>query len=102
MKEYEVFVPLFHNDGTSVDGTILQSLQDDLLNEFGGVTFFCQPNLGFWKLGDVTFRDDIVLYRVLARNDRASRKFMLRQKESLKRDLKQEEILIIVRTVTTL
>ena len=41
-------------DGTPIDGNVLRTLQEDLLNEFGGVTFFSQPNQGFWKLGDVT------------------------------------------------
>jgi hypothetical protein len=53
-------------------------------------------------MGDVVFRDDIVIYQVLARDTQAARVFMRRFKESLKRELAQEEILIIERTVRTI
>jgi len=99
MKEYEVFVPLWYNDGTPIDGRILGALQEDLLNHFGGVTYSGQPNQGLWKLGEVTYRDDIVIYRVLAKDTRSGRAYMRRLKQSLKRDLAQEEILIIERDV---
>jgi hypothetical protein len=40
---------------------------DELLERFEGLTFFPQPNEGFWRMGDVTYRDEIVIYRVLAK-----------------------------------
>jgi hypothetical protein len=66
------------------------------------LTFFPQPNQGFWKMGDVTYRDEIVIYRVLASKPRTARRFLVRLKQDLKRDLRQEEILIVERTVGTL
>ena len=95
MKEYELYVPLAHNDGTPVDPKILVQLRERLLAEFGGLTFFPQPNEGFWTFGGVTYRDEIVVYRVLSDRVRITRSFFRQLKEELKRTLRQEEILIV-------
>ena len=44
MKEYDVFNPLFHNDGTPVEPARFQNLQARLLEQFDGLTYFPQPN----------------------------------------------------------
>jgi hypothetical protein len=102
MKEYDIYIPLFYNDGSPVEHRKLASLQVALLATFSGLTFFPQPNQGFWKMGDVTYRDEIVIYRVLSRNPKSARSFLRDLKERLKRDLKQEEILIVEREVSAL
>ena len=102
MKEYDIFVPLFYNDGTPVEAVKFQRLQAELLEHFDGLTFFPQPNEGFWRMGDVTYRDEIVIYRVLSSRASASRKFLAQLKQRLKRELNQEEILIVERDVETL
>jgi hypothetical protein len=43
----------------------------------------------------VTYRDEIVIYRVITGNIRAARRFLRELKEELKRDLDQVEILIV-------
>jgi hypothetical protein len=95
VKEYEVYVPLTHNDGTPIDTTILIRLRERLLQQFGGLTFFPQRNEGFWTFGGVTYRDEIVIYRILTNQQRRARRFFREIKEELKRDLNQEEILIV-------
>jgi hypothetical protein len=95
VKEYELYVPLTHNDGTPVDPDKLVKLRDRLLEQFGGLTFFPQRNDGFWTFGGVTYRDEIVIYRILTGQHRMARKFFRELKEELKRDLNQEEILIV-------
>ena len=65
MKEYELYVPLTHNDGSPVDPETLVQLRERLLEQFGGLTFFPQRNEGFWTFGGVTYRDEIVIYRIL-------------------------------------
>jgi hypothetical protein len=50
-------------------------------------------------VGDVTYRDDIVIYRVLATGGRLGRADMRRLRTALKRDLQQQEILIIERDI---
>ena len=66
MREFDIFVPLFHNDGRTIAPQPFQQVQRRLLTEFDGMTFFPQPNKGFWKIGGVIFHDEIVVYRVLA------------------------------------
>ena len=100
MKEYDIFVPLNFNDGSPVDAKKFQELQEALRSQFGGLTFFPQPNKGFWRMAGVTYRDEIVIYRVIGSG--AARPFLENLKEQLKADFDQEEILIIERDVRTL
>jgi len=102
VKEYDLFIPLYYNDGSPVEGRKLQRIQARLLEHFDGLTFFPQPNDGYWKLGDVTYRDEIVIYRVITAKVRSARKFFAQLKSDLKRELQQEEILIVERDVETL
>ena len=102
MKEYDLFIPTTYNDGSPIEPKKFRNLQRRLLKQFEGLTFFPQPNEGFWKMGDVTYRDAIVIYRVLSSKRRAARRFLSRLKEKLKKDLRQEEILIVERDVGTL
>ena len=102
MKEYDIFVPLSYNDGSPVEPEKFQDLQEVLLEHFGGLTFFPQPNRGFWRMAGVTYRDEIVIYRVIGAAGEKSRRFLEDLKERLKADFDQEEILIVQRDVATL
>ena len=102
MKEYDIFIPLFYNDGSPIESRKFQQLQSRLLSEFDGLTYFPQPNEGLWKMGDAVYRDEIVIYRVLSPQGRSTRKFLTGLKAELKRDFRQEEILIVERDVKTL
>ena len=55
------------------------------------MTYFPQPNQGLWKYGGVTYRDEIVVYRVIAGRVREARRFFRQLKDELKDDLRQEE-----------
>ena len=102
MKEYELYVPLFLNDGTPVPDEFIDRLGERLLDQFGGCTFFPQPNKGQWKMGGVVFRDDVVIFRVLTKPVRAARRFFRDLKRELMGDLQQETILIVEKDVETL
>jgi len=54
------------------------------------------------ETGDVTYRDEIVIYRVLTTNSSRARRFLAKLKEQLKTDFAQEEILIVERDVDAL
>jgi len=101
-KEYDLFVPLYYSDGSRIEPEKFEQIQRILLSQFEGLTFFPQPNQGFWKIRDVVYRDEIVIYRIVAQNTRAARKFLRRLKKELERDLKQEKVLIIERDIETL
>jgi hypothetical protein len=102
VKEYDLFLPLFHNDGSPIDPRLFKNLREKLLEQFDGVTFFPQPNEGFWRMGEVTYRDEIVIFRVVAANKGRARRYLRGLKEQLKRAFRQEEIFIIERDVKTL
>ena len=99
MKEYDIFIPLYNNDGTPIEAIKLQDLQSRLLERFEGLTYFPQPNQGFWKFGEMTYKDEIVIYRVISQDAAGSRDFLANLKKRLKAELKQEEILIIEREI---
>jgi len=102
VKEYDIFIPLYYNDGTPIQPTKFQDLQSQLLERFEGLTYFPQPNQGLWKFGNVTYRDEIVIYRVISQNAAGSRDFLAELKEKLKREFQQQEILIVERDVDLL
>ena len=99
MKEYDVFIPLYYNDGAPIEPVKFQELQARLLERFEGLTYFPQANQGFWKLGDMTYRDEIVIYRVISQDSVRARAFLSDLKGVLKREFRQQEILIIERDV---
>jgi hypothetical protein len=102
VKEYDLFVPLYYNDGRSVEPQKFQVLQQQLLDPFGGLTFFPQPNAGFWPMAGITYRDEIVIYRVITSDEQAARRFLSALKERLKEEFQQEDILIVEREVEML
>jgi hypothetical protein len=53
VKEYEIYIPLFYNDGTPVEDKKIERIGERLLEKFEGVTFFPQHNQGMWKMGPV-------------------------------------------------
>ena len=91
-----------YNDGSPVEPAKFQRLQAKLLEEFAGLTYFPQVNQGFWKLGPITYRDEIVIYRVLAADSSNAREFLVELKKLLKKEFVQEEILIVERDVDAL
>jgi hypothetical protein len=40
VKEYDIFIPLFYNDGSPIESRKFQQLQSRLLSEFDGLTYF--------------------------------------------------------------
>jgi hypothetical protein len=102
VKEYDIFIPLYYNDGSPIEAVKFQDLQSRLLARFAGLTYFPQPNKGFWKFGEMNYHDEIVIYRVISSDPANSRDFLVSLKQSLKEQLKQKEILIIEREIGVL
>jgi len=102
VKEYDLFMPLYYNDGSPVEPDKILELKRRLLDQFDGLTFFPQANEGFWRAAGVTYRDEILVFRVLTSDSPEARAYFAELKEELKRELKQEEILIVQRDVDIL
>jgi hypothetical protein len=101
-SEYDLYLPLRYNDGRPIEPEIIARIKEELHQQFGGLTFFPQQTEGIWKIGTVTFREEIVIIRVVAEETRAARKRFQELKEELKKKLKQEEVLIVERKVEIL
>lgn len=99
MKEYDLFVPLHYPGGEPIPGAKISALKKRLVDRFGGLTHFPQSNEGLWKLGRITFRDEITILRVLAEDEPGAIAFFHALKREIERDLQQEEVLIIAREV---
>ena len=99
MREYDIFVPLYYNDGRPIEAKKFQALQKWILQRFDGATFFPQPNKGLWRMGNVVYEDEIVIYRIFTDRSMATKRFFKKLKEKLKLAFKQEEVLIVVRNV---
>ena len=100
MREYELYVPLHYNDGRPIEPEKLSRLKRSLVEEFGGLTHFPQENEGLWKVGSHTFRDRIVILRVLASDISQAEKFFANLKKALQRDWHQQDVLIVTRNVS--
>jgi hypothetical protein len=99
MKEYELYVPLNYNDGRPIEMEKLAALKRQLTEEFGGLTHFPQENEGRWKVGAITFRDRIVILRVLASRSAKAESFFVRLKKRMKSEWQQADVLVVERRV---
>lgn len=102
MREFEIYVPLQYNDGHPIEVEKLERLRQQLFDYFGGLTDTRQCNSGSWKVGNVVFQDEIVIYRVLAVKQHPARRFLMDLKEELEKEFQQEEILIVERKIEVL
>jgi hypothetical protein len=99
-REYDLYVPLRSRDGKHLSASNLAKLKKRLFKQFGGLTYFPQTSKGFWKIGNATFRDDIIILRVLSKKNAKS--FWKKLKKQLQQEWNQKEILIVIRKVAVL
>lgn len=100
MEECEIYLPTTRNDGTPVDRAKLEEIKETLVHAFGGYTQLNHRSEGAWRLGGVTFRDEVAILRVL---DDGSTRFDLKAfQKSVAAALEQEAVLIVKRQVTIL
>jgi hypothetical protein len=101
MREFEVYVPLLYNDGSLVEPEKLNRLKARLVEAFGGLTHFPQENEGLWRIGNFTYRDKIVILRVLSSDVDKAHAFFTCLKGEMLEEWGQEDVLIIEREVFT-
>ena len=96
--EYDIYFPLGHPNAADA----LVRWKRELTHRFGGITDFRHRSEGAWKVGGVTFHDEIVLLRVLGDDRDNAREFLSRMAGELERTLEEREILIIERAIVAL
>jgi hypothetical protein len=99
MREFDIYLPSTFPDGKPIGSARIQKIKQTLVDAFGGYTHFPQKSQGAWKMGGVTFHDEVTVIRLL---DDGSAHFDMQQfKKSLEVDLQQEAVLIVSREVTS-
>jgi hypothetical protein len=101
IRNIDIYFPLDFNDGRPIPETKYTSLQQELLNRFGGVTSTQRqfPLQGLWRSEAETFQDRVVIFSVMdfrEENQFKNLQYLERLKKRLKRKFDQLEILITV------
>ncbi len=103
MQEYEIYLPTKHNDGRPIDPAHIEQIEHRLAQTFGGYTHLKQRSNGLWRMGGVTFMDEVTIVRVIDDGQRpfdGSEPFdMAAFKRELEQTLQQESVLIVAREV---
>jgi hypothetical protein len=74
---------------------LLGEAVNEIVGQFGAVTFYKQIAEGHWRHGDALFRDDLALIVVDIRDTEKNRKWMKAFREKWKQRLKQLELWMV-------
>ena len=101
IRSIEIYLPLDYNDGRPVPESKYISLQQELLDHFGGVTSVQRqfPLQGVWQSGADVYHDRVVMFSVMDFRGEAQLeclRYLERLKGRPKKKLDQLEILITV------
>ena len=101
IRSIEIYLPLDYNDGRPVPESKYISLQQELLDRFGGVTSVQRqfPLQGVWQSGADVYQDRVVMFSVMDFRGEAQLeclRYPERLKGRLKKKFDQLEILITV------
>ena len=100
--EYSIFIPTLDNDSHPFSESQLTGLKKLLIEKFGGLTDTKHKNKGVWKIGGIKYKDEIVIWKVLAKASSRSDYVMTKLKRKFEKSLKQKEILIVKASVQAL
>jgi hypothetical protein len=99
IRSIEIYLPLDYNDGRPIPESKFISLQQELLNRFGGVTSVQQqfPLHGAWQSATDVYHDRVVTFSAMdfrGETQLECLRYLERLKGRLKRKFDQLEILI--------
>jgi NADPH-dependent 2,4-dienoyl-CoA reductase/sulfur reductase-like enzyme len=100
--EYDIFVPLVQASGQRHAEAKTKEIQADIAEFFGGITDTHHVHEGWWKVGGMMIRDELVIWRVLSEKGPDGDLFIKRIKARLEKALEQDVILVVRRQVDTL
>lgn len=94
----QLFLPLRNNEGTRFPREPYDEVGRELTERFGGLTAYTRaPATGLWEDGGQTFRDDLVIYEVLA--EQLDLDWWCHYRTALERRFRQETLLVRVQEV---
>ena len=95
-KRYEMLLPLRYNDGSPVGSGKFTQTQEELFNEFRGLTIDFVPIIGYWMdPTDAVIEAESVRLVVDVLDTPENREFFVQWKEQLKERFEQIEIWIV-------
>jgi hypothetical protein len=93
MHVFEIFLPLYDNDGRRFGQHLFGQVREELLDRFGGLTAFSRsPAEGLWASERGTDRDEMVIFEVMA--DDFDRGWWSEYRKRLEGQFEQDVILI--------
>lgn len=93
MHLIQIILPLRANGGAKIERRLFVEVQQELVDNFGGVTAFTRsPAEGFWEAQSNVQRDDVILFEVMA-ND-LDRAWWAEYRAVLESRFEQQEIVI--------
>jgi hypothetical protein len=93
-RRYEVLLPVRFNDGSEVPDELLGQAVNEIVEQFGAVTFYKEAE-GRWRHEDVMYRDDLALLVVDISDTARNRRWMKQYKAAWKERLKQLELWMV-------
>ncbi|MBI3407521.1 MAG: hypothetical protein HY040_04095 [Planctomycetes bacterium] len=101
IRSIEIYLPLDYNDGRAIPESKFVSLQQELLNRFGGVTSIQRefPLQGVWQRATNVYCDRVVVFSVMDFREGTQLqclRYLERFKERCKKKFEQLEVLITV------
>jgi hypothetical protein len=101
IRNIDIYLPLDYNDGRPIPESKFVSIQQELLNRFGGVTSVQRqfPLQGVWQSGPDVYHDRVVVLGVMDFREETQLqclRYLERLKGRLKKKLDQLEILVTV------
>jgi hypothetical protein len=100
--EYEIYVPVYDNQGSRYGEDLIQTFRSKLIEKFGGLTDTHHKNKGVWKIGANEYHDEVVVWRVLSLREGPKDFFIASLKAEMQEKLQQKQILVVRRQVTVL
>jgi len=91
---YEIHLPLTLNDGRPVDPQMFVLTQDELVAQFGALSFHPQPVRGIWVHSGKRYEDELLRISVDVDDTPENRQFFTTLKLKLRERFQQIEIYI--------
>jgi hypothetical protein len=95
LRRFEVLLPTEFNDGRVVPDEWLADALDEIIGQFGAVSFRKEAVEGYWRHGSTLYRDELGLILLDIPTDAKSRKWMKAFKARWKVRLEQLEIWMV-------
>ena len=102
LRRFEILLPLVYNDGTEIEKEKFDQTNEELLSQFGAVTFDSVIASGHWLYKGVLYQDQLIRLRVDTRELKNARNFLKKYKQVLKKRFRQIDIWITAHDIEIL